>query len=107
MSRVIPTFGCLIALLHLERPVIGVIDMPALKERWIGVDKEGTFFNGNRVQTSKIQTLEAGITACTGIDFFNEAELPVYNHLSNRESSECLAVIALTMDYLPAGLLML
>ena len=31
-----PLFGCLIALLHEDTPILGVIDMPVLKERWIG-----------------------------------------------------------------------
>ena len=32
-----PTFGCLIALLHEHQPLLGIIDMPALNERWLGV----------------------------------------------------------------------
>ena len=79
-----PTFGCLIALLHHNRPVLGIIEMPALKERWIGIDNDGAFFNGDKIQASMTQTLEAGITACTGVDFFNAAELPIYNHLSKQ-----------------------
>jgi inositol-phosphate phosphatase/L-galactose 1-phosphate phosphatase/histidinol-phosphatase len=41
-----PLFGTLIALLHERRPVIGVIDMPALGERWLGAAGRATTFNG-------------------------------------------------------------
>ena len=34
----LPIFGTLIALLHRGEPVLGVIDQPILKERWLGVD---------------------------------------------------------------------
>ena len=33
----LPIFGTLIALLHRGTPVLGVIDQPILKERWLGV----------------------------------------------------------------------
>jgi inositol-phosphate phosphatase / L-galactose 1-phosphate phosphatase / histidinol-phosphatase len=41
-----PLFGTLIALLREGTPIVGVIDMPALDERWIGVDRRPTTFNG-------------------------------------------------------------
>src|SRR3546814_12061466 len=31
-----PLFGCLVALLQDGRPILGVIDMPILEERWVG-----------------------------------------------------------------------
>lgn len=44
-----PTFGTLIALLYQGRPCLGVIDMPALGERWIGAKGAPTFHNGEAV----------------------------------------------------------
>ena len=32
-----PLFGCLVALLHQGKPLIGIIEMPVLQERWIGI----------------------------------------------------------------------
>ncbi|MBT3237188.1 MAG: histidinol-phosphatase [Rhodospirillaceae bacterium] len=46
-----PLFGTLIALLHSNRPVLGIIDMPALGERWIGADGIAATFNGTAVTT--------------------------------------------------------
>jgi len=46
-----PLFGTLVALLHRGRPVIGIIDAPALAERWIGIEGRPTTFNGRPVRT--------------------------------------------------------
>ena len=45
-----PLFGTLIALLRDGRPIVGVIDMPALDERWVGVEGRPTTFNGRPVR---------------------------------------------------------
>ena len=42
----LPIFGTLIALLHRGKPVMGIIDQPILKERWLGVEGERSTFNG-------------------------------------------------------------
>jgi inositol-phosphate phosphatase / L-galactose 1-phosphate phosphatase / histidinol-phosphatase len=52
-----PMFGTLISLLKSGRPVIGIIDMPALNERWIGCQGEPATFNGNSVHVRKCPKL--------------------------------------------------
>lgn len=79
-----PTFGCLIALLYNGSPVLGIIEMPALKERWTGVRHRNAFFNDIKVHTSGTRKLSDAVTACTGIDFFTDTELPVFDHLSSQ-----------------------
>ena len=44
-----PTFGTLIALTRNGAPLLGVIDMPVLGDRWIGVAGRPTTLNGERV----------------------------------------------------------
>ncbi len=46
-----PLFGTLIALLVADKPVLGIIDMPALKERWVGVHGQPTQFQGKPART--------------------------------------------------------
>ena len=46
-----PTFGTLIALTHEGRPLLGVIDHPALRERWVGARGHPTLMNGLSVRT--------------------------------------------------------
>ena len=45
-----PLFGTLVSLLKDGLPVIGIIDMPALNERWIGCEGSPTLFNGESVR---------------------------------------------------------
>ena len=41
-----PTFGTLIALLDGDRPILGVIDQPVTRERWVGAAGRRTRFSG-------------------------------------------------------------
>ncbi len=57
-----PLFGTLIALLHNSRPILGVIDMPMLSERWIGAKGRPSTF------ISAAGTSEAHTRPCPGLD---------------------------------------
>jgi histidinol phosphatase-like enzyme (inositol monophosphatase family) len=56
-----PLFGCLIALLQGGRPILGVIDMPALQERWTGAAGHATRFSDHR------GSHEARVRPCDGL----------------------------------------
>ena len=45
----LPIFGTLVALLHRGKPVMGIIDQPILKERWLGVEGQRSTFNGTPI----------------------------------------------------------
>lgn len=60
-----PTFGTLIALCEDDVPVMGVIDQPILKERWVGAKGMPTTFNGIPVKTRPCATLKEAVAACT------------------------------------------
>jgi len=75
-----PLFGTLIALVEDDRPVLGVIDMPALRERWTGTC-EGTHFNGTPVWTSDRRTLARARLYTTSPDSFTAAGLDAYERL--------------------------
>ena len=46
-----PTYGMLLALLYDGKPVLGIVDIPALDERWCGVVGQATIMNGRPVKT--------------------------------------------------------
>ncbi len=46
-----PLFGNLIALLHRGRPLVGIINCPALGERWVGMAGRPTTLNGKPVKS--------------------------------------------------------
>jgi inositol-phosphate phosphatase / L-galactose 1-phosphate phosphatase / histidinol-phosphatase len=54
----LPIFGTLIALLHRGVPVLGVIDQPILKERWLGVVGRQSTFNGQPIRVRACPSLE-------------------------------------------------
>ena len=54
----LPIFGTLIALLHRGVPVLGVIDQPILKERWLGVAGRQSTFNGQPIRVRACPSLE-------------------------------------------------
>ncbi|MCA0301514.1 MAG: histidinol-phosphatase [Proteobacteria bacterium] len=53
----LPIFGTLIALLHRGVPVLGIIDQPILKERWLGVAGQPSTFNGQPIAVRACATL--------------------------------------------------
>jgi len=77
-----PTFGTLVALLHEETPVLGIIDHPALNERWIGIKGQPTTFNGVPCQTSRSANLAASTIYTTTLDMFDDQTFSQYSRLS-------------------------
>jgi histidinol phosphatase-like enzyme (inositol monophosphatase family) len=65
-------FGTLIALVENDWPVLGVIDQPVQRERWIGVAGRGTTFNGAPVRTRTCAQLEGAVMATTSPHYFGE-----------------------------------
>lgn len=65
-----PTFGTLIALAYKGEPVLGVIDMPVLDERWVGVAGRGTTFNGVSIKTRACESLAQAWINTTSPEMF-------------------------------------
>lgn len=78
-----PTFGCLIALLYKNEPVLGVIDMPALNERWIGIAGKGSMHNGSNCESTGQKRLSEATLFATSIDMFTNIERQQFDRLSN------------------------
>ena len=78
-----PLFGTLIALVEDERPMLGVIDMPALRERWTGT-ADGTHFNGRPVWTSSQRSLAGARLYTTSPDAFSPEGRRVFDQLARR-----------------------
>jgi inositol-phosphate phosphatase / L-galactose 1-phosphate phosphatase / histidinol-phosphatase len=69
-----PIFGTLIALMEEGWPVLGLIDQPILKERWIGAVGQPTTFNGAPVKTRACPDLAQAILATTSPNCFSAHE---------------------------------
>ena len=99
-----PLFGTLIALLHDTRPILGVIDFPALSERWTGVTGEATRHLGNVVRTSAVELLADASCYSTSPDMFQGEDLRKFAQLSaqvgmRRFGGDCYAYALLASGH--------
>ncbi|KAI5647576.1 hypothetical protein M9H77_33581 [Catharanthus roseus] len=71
-----PLFGTLIALCYKGKPVLGIIDQPILRERWIGLSGRKTTLNGQEISTRKCGKLSQAYLYTTSPHLFKgEAEV--------------------------------
>ena len=66
----IPLFGILIALVENGAPVLGVIDQPILRERWVGAAGQPTRRNGTPVRSRACGDLAQASLYATSPDMF-------------------------------------
>lgn len=66
----LPLFGTLVALLDRGRPVLGMIDMPALTECWLGRADAPTTLNGRRCRTRACRDLRDAVLYTTSPEPF-------------------------------------
>lgn len=70
-----PLWGTLVALLHDGKPVLGILDQPVLRERWLGVDGKPSTLNGDVISTRRCGALrDAYMYATTPLMFEGENE---------------------------------
>ncbi|HZP98832.1 MAG TPA: histidinol-phosphatase [Reyranella sp.] len=66
----LPIFGTLIALLHRGRPVLGIIDQPISRERWLGVSGQRTTLNGQPIKVRGCPSLDRAYMYSTAPQMF-------------------------------------
>jgi len=76
-----PLFGTLIALLEEGRPVLGLMHMPALGERWLGVSGRPTTFNGKPVKVRACADVAEAWLYATSPHMFGDADFPAFERL--------------------------
>jgi len=104
-----PLFGTLIALLHEGRPILGVIDMPMLGERWIGAagwairfeDRQGA----REVRVRPCAGLPRAVLTATTPHMFSEDEFPAFERVRRAAKmvlygGDCFAYGALASGHL-------
>ena len=79
-----PLFGTLIALLHNGRPVLGIIDQPILKERWLGIAGQPTTLNNSPISTRPCPEVSSGYLYATTPHMFNGASEEAFNRLRDQ-----------------------
>ncbi len=79
----IPVFGTLIALLRGGVPAIGVIDLPATAERWVGCAGRPTTRNGEAVRARPCAELSTALLSTSNPDFYGAAEFEAFERLKS------------------------
>jgi len=80
----VPSFGTLIALLDNQQPVLGIIDMPALDERWLGQRDHATTFNGQVCHTRSTTELAEATLFATAPEMFQADNAYRFDLLAQR-----------------------
>ncbi len=80
-----PLFGCLVALLQGGRPILGLIDMPILEERWLGATGHATTFTDRKgTQEARVRPcaeLAVATVLATTPEMFMGADAPAFERL--------------------------
>lgn len=76
-----PLFGTLIALLHRGRPILGIIDQPITRERWVGAEGRPTTFLGKPARTRPCRRIADATLYSTSPDMFKGADHAGYERL--------------------------
>lgn len=78
------TFGTLITLLYNNVPIVGIIDQPILKDRWIGAENYPTFFNGQNSKTRQIDHIQNAVLSSTSPDLFDNEQRKHFYKVSEK-----------------------
>ncbi|MEE2674365.1 MAG: inositol monophosphatase family protein [Myxococcota bacterium] len=82
-ARGIPLFSTLIALVVGDTPVVGLIDLPALDERYLGFEGGGCARNGDRIGVSQQKDLEQALVAHGDLFCFDNAgQRPAFERMA-------------------------
>ncbi|WOL01230.1 hypothetical protein Cni_G09944 [Canna indica] len=79
-----PLFGTLVALLHKGKPIVGVIDQPILRERWVGIDGKTTTMNGQEVSTRACKELSQAYLYTTSPHLFSGDAEKAFSRVRNK-----------------------
>lgn len=66
----LPVYATLIGLARGGRPVLGIVDQPVTRERWTGIDGDGTSYNGKRVHTNACDRLSDALVCTTSAEYY-------------------------------------
>lgn len=92
----VPLFGTLIALTRDRHPILGVIDQPISRERWVGASGRRTTLNGTAIRCRACPVLAAATLFATTPDMFKAEDAASFARVSaavklTRFGADCYA----------------
>ncbi len=99
-----PMFGTLIALVHRDRPVLGVIDQPVIGERWLGAAGRTSTLNGAPIRVRPCPDVADAAMYTWGGECFEGQDGAAFRRLGERVkyrrfSGDCYAYGLLAMGF--------
>ncbi|KAE8008549.1 hypothetical protein FH972_005049 [Carpinus fangiana] len=79
-----PLFGTLIALLYRGKPILGIINQPILRERWIGISGRRTTLNGQELSTRSCAKLSQAYLYTTSPHLFSGDAVDAFARVRNK-----------------------
>jgi len=79
-----PSFGILIALLHRGAPVLGIIDQPVTRERWLGVAGRPSTLNGAPARVRDCADLDKSVLYATAPEMFKGADAAAWENIRRK-----------------------
>ena len=76
-----PMYGTLIGLVRGGRPVLGIIEQPVTRERWVGIDGEGTRYNGERVHAVECPRLSDALVCTTSPEYYEGEDAAAFRRI--------------------------
>ena len=98
-----PVYGTLIALAHRGTPVLGIIDIPPVDARWLGVEGRPTLKNGKPCRVKSCTDLSLAMMSTSNPDFYSEAERPALDLMRKHTSWRIYGAAALAYGLLTDG----
>ena len=98
-----PTFGILIALIHRQRPILGVIDIPASGDRWVGALNRKTKFNDMDASVRSCNKLSLAWLCATSHIMFTPKNYKKFCLLENSCSNIILGTDCMGYGLLASG----
>ena len=99
----VPTFGTLISLTYESVPIVGVIEHPALNERWCGATGIETTTQGEKCRCNNHVALEESVVYATSIDMFSSEELVHFNNVTSLAKRRQFGVDCYAYSLLASG----
>jgi inositol-phosphate phosphatase / L-galactose 1-phosphate phosphatase / histidinol-phosphatase len=99
----IPVYATLIALTRNGVPVLGLMDFPAIGERWLGLEGRPTTRNGEVCCTSDTPDLASAVMSTSSPDFYAADERPALDRLRKATRWRIYGGAALSYGRLASG----
>ena len=99
----IPIFGTLIALTRKGVPILGVIDQPISRERWLGALGHPTTLNGTPIHTRSCAGLASASLYATTPDMFQGGDAAGFAKLSGAVKRRCFGADCYAYGLLALG----